>query len=134
MTIKTIVFGNNLKYLRTRAGLTQDDMLTVLGIKRTTWANYENGSSTPYITELMKISDFWGIDETNLLRNEHLKKDVEQGKLVPRNLNTLMEPGLHYKTSDDELLDSLEEILIRVQAMIHQRKSDKKATEKSSRK
>lgn len=133
MTKRNTVFANNLKLLRTRAGLTQDDIKSNLGINRSTWANYEKGLSTPYVNELMKISDFWGVDETTLLRNADLKKDIESGKVKPKSINSVQEPQGRY-AQQDELLTSLEDIALLLANTINERKMENRETKKKIKK
>ncbi len=45
-------------------------MQAQLDIKRTTWLGYEKGKSQPYLKELIRISDFFGITETDLLHTD----------------------------------------------------------------
>jgi transcriptional regulator with XRE-family HTH domain len=133
MTKRKNIFGNNLKYLRTRAGLTQDDLLPLLGIKRSTWANYEKGTSTPYVHELMKISDFWGIDETNLLRNADLPKLVEKGTIRPNEVVGVQEPLTRYADQGDEVLLSLEDMIVQMNNLIAVRKQENKERKKNKK-
>jgi len=75
---KLQIFSNNLKLLRKRLRLKQDQ---VLDIKPSTWSNYEQGSSTPVIKDLIRICQFFGISETQVLHNPHLIEDIESGKI-----------------------------------------------------
>ncbi|ASB50002.1 XRE family transcriptional regulator [Alkalitalea saponilacus] len=60
--------SNNLKILRKRRHLTQDDLATILKIKRPTLNNYENQVSMPPIEMLMKLSDYFNISIDTLVR------------------------------------------------------------------
>jgi DNA-binding XRE family transcriptional regulator len=60
-------FPNNLRYLRNKKELIQEIIAPMLGIKRTTWSNYENGRTDPSIEVLIKISNFFGIQLTDLI-------------------------------------------------------------------
>jgi transcriptional regulator with XRE-family HTH domain len=60
-------FGRNLRYLREKNDLTQDDMKPLLGIANTTWSNYENGVSEPPIQSLIKISKYFGVTLDELI-------------------------------------------------------------------
>lgn len=55
----------NLKEYRTRMGKTQKDVATYLGIERSTYAKYENGSSEPTFETLRRLSEYFGasVDE-----------------------------------------------------------------------
>ena len=54
-------FAENIKILRKACDLTQAEMLAALDIKRTTWNGYENGTSQPYMSVLIKIAEYFGI-------------------------------------------------------------------------
>jgi transcriptional regulator with XRE-family HTH domain len=60
-------FADNLKFLRVKNNLTQADMLSEIGIKRSTWNNYEAKTSKPNISVLIKIAKYFAFTETELL-------------------------------------------------------------------
>jgi len=60
--------SENLKLLRKRKVLTQDDLASVLGIKRPTLNNYENRVAIPPVDMLIRLSDYFGISIDTLLR------------------------------------------------------------------
>jgi transcriptional regulator with XRE-family HTH domain len=66
-------FSSNIKLLRNRRGLTQEEMATALKMKRPTLSGYENGVAQPGIQQLMAISDFFGVAVDTLIR-VNLKK------------------------------------------------------------
>ena len=55
----------NLKEYRARIGKTQKDVAAYLGIERSTYAKYENGSSEPTFETLRRLSEYFGasVDE-----------------------------------------------------------------------
>mgnify|MGYP000868639468 CR=1 FL=1 len=61
-------FDSNIKFLRTRKKLTQDQLSVALEIKRSTLNNYENGISGPSIQSLIILSDYFHIAIDTLLR------------------------------------------------------------------
>jgi transcriptional regulator with XRE-family HTH domain len=60
-------FSKNLRYLREKNDLTQDDMKPLLGIGNTTWSNYENGVCEPRIEVLISISKYFGVTLDELI-------------------------------------------------------------------
>ena len=50
---------NNLTYLRTNKGITQKEVAEALGINRTTYVKYENGTSEPDNKMLLALSDYY---------------------------------------------------------------------------
>jgi transcriptional regulator with XRE-family HTH domain len=66
---------NNLKYLRKKAGKTQDGLSSEVNIGRTTIANYEAGISEPNVETLRTIAKYFGVSLDNLL-----SKNLEQAQ------------------------------------------------------
>jgi len=96
--MKKIFFGKNLKYLRKKLNLNQAEIYDRIGFKRATWSGYETESSFPNFKDLLKISDFFGINEGDLinidLENVHLiKKEGEEKKIENVHLN--VHPSVH---------------------------------------
>lgn len=58
----------NIKFLRKRRGRTQDEVSNFLGMKRSTYAGYENGVAEPGINELKLFSDYFRISMDTLVR------------------------------------------------------------------
>lgn len=59
--------NNNLKFLRTRLKQSQQQVADTLGIKRTQWASYELGNTTPPVEPLMRMAIFFKITMDTLL-------------------------------------------------------------------
>lgn len=84
--------GERLKSLRISKGISQRDVANYLGIDRTTYLKYENGSSNPNISRLAKLANFFGttpdylLGEDNEQSSEAIKHIVEQDP----NLNELL--------------------------------------------
>lgn len=74
--------SSNLRFLRKRKGLTQDDLAKLLQLKRSTLNGYENGISRPSIEGLVQLSDFFGISIDSLIR-------IDFEKLTEFNLRQL---------------------------------------------
>lgn len=58
-TIDTV--GDQIKALRKGKGLTQQQLADILGIKRSTVANYEINRRAVGLEELRKIADYFGV-------------------------------------------------------------------------
>jgi transcriptional regulator with XRE-family HTH domain len=74
--MEILLFGENLKMLRELDGLKIAEMQSDTGFPRSTWAGYENGSSFPSFKDLIKISDYFGILESDLLRTKLTENDL----------------------------------------------------------
>ena len=57
----------NLKEYRTRMGKTQKDVAAYLGIERSTYAKYENGSSEPTFETLRRLSEYFGASVNEMM-------------------------------------------------------------------
>jgi transcriptional regulator with XRE-family HTH domain len=65
-----IFLASNIKLLRKRKKRTQDDVATVVGIKRVTFTGIELGNAFPSIEVLIKLSDYFGVSVDSLLRTD----------------------------------------------------------------
>lgn len=59
-------FSKNVKFLRTKKGLTLDEMGTLLGVTRQRVWSIENGKTWTSIETLQKLSKLFKIQETDL--------------------------------------------------------------------
>lgn len=65
-----IIVGKNLKFLRKRKGLTQQELADRLGIRRSSIGAYEECRATPKYETLEKISEFFGVSIDLLVKEE----------------------------------------------------------------
>jgi len=81
-------FSSNIKYLRKRRKKTQEDAAFVLGLKRSTLNNYENGQTVPNALMLLAFSDYYKIAVDTLLRvdlsklSDYQLSELERGNDV----------------------------------------------------
>lgn len=61
-------FSSNIKFLRKRRGLTQDDVATLLEMKRSTLSGYENNIAQPGMEALISFSNYYKIAIDTLIR------------------------------------------------------------------
>jgi DNA-binding XRE family transcriptional regulator len=139
-------FSLNLQILRKSRGLKQSD-LEVIGIKRTTWNNYEGGSSEPSLDLVIKIAKFFDISLDDILLRDlsedvHLIEQIDtikkQVKSTPKStpigtpkeeeIGVLNEDKALYNTSKndqnkDEVIASLREIIDTQKELINSYKS-----------
>ncbi|WP_027717903.1 helix-turn-helix domain-containing protein [Desulfovirgula thermocuniculi] len=54
-------FGESLKRLRHRLGLRQSDVAKMLGVERSTVANWERGVKQPSLDTLLRLSEAFGV-------------------------------------------------------------------------
>lgn len=63
-------FKDNLKMLRTEAGLGQVPLAQKLGVGKTSISTWENGLSEPTMSMLIKIADFFEVSIDYLVGRE----------------------------------------------------------------
>lgn len=51
------IFSKRLKKLRKNKGLKQQELAEILGIKRNTYSDWENGKTEPSFENLIKLAD-----------------------------------------------------------------------------
>ncbi|QTV06745.1 helix-turn-helix transcriptional regulator [Faecalibacter bovis] len=59
--------GNNILSIRTRKGISQDDLAKEIGLSRPSIANIEKGKQRPSIYILLQLSKILGVDIKELL-------------------------------------------------------------------
>lgn len=59
--------SHNLKYLRLKHNLTQDDMSEILNISRQAYSNYETLKRTPDLDTLMCLSNYYHVNLNDLV-------------------------------------------------------------------
>ena len=62
-----MTFAEKIKFYRTEAGLTQDKVSQLLGVKRSTYAYYELGKSVPKHSVLKKLAAMYKMSIDELL-------------------------------------------------------------------
>jgi transcriptional regulator with XRE-family HTH domain len=83
-------FGPNIKYLRKRRGLTQEDVAGSLNLKRSTLNNYENLAARPGMETLVSFSDFYRIAIDTLIRVDLAKLPESQMRQVERGFDVFI--------------------------------------------
>lgn len=59
--------GKNIKTLRTKQNMTQDELAQRLFVTRQTVSNYENGNSRPDVDMLLRIAEVFGVDVNTVI-------------------------------------------------------------------
>lgn len=58
----------NLRYLRNRLGLSQEEVAEKIGVSRQSVAKWENGDSLPDILNCEALADLYGVSLNDLVR------------------------------------------------------------------
>ena len=61
------MIGDTLKRLRTKKGLTSEELCSKIGIKGGSYRNYERNDRKPDYDTLVKLADFYGVTTDYLL-------------------------------------------------------------------
>lgn len=107
------IFGENLHFLRTQKGLTLSKLAENIGFSSSQWNNYELGSSYPKFLDLVKISKYFGIPESDLMHKNlksGLDKHYQERNTLENQFNEPVEQYINYKElaeSRKETIDSL---------------------------
>ena len=62
-----MTFGEKLQKLRTRAGLSQDQLAKLLDVSRQAVSKWETGTADPSTSNLLALAKLFGIDAKELL-------------------------------------------------------------------
>lgn len=65
-----------LKQLRKKNGYTQQNVADILGLKRATYAKYENGQATPPIAVFIRLATMYGVNVDYLSGRDNGSKNV----------------------------------------------------------
>ncbi len=112
---KNIFFGENLNYLRQKKSLTLQEISDLLGFSRSQWNNYECKTSYPKFLDLIKISKYFDISETDLihcdLRNSAGTVTKVVKNEIPKEFIDLLEERRYTIELQKEKIASLEQKL-----------------------
>jgi transcriptional regulator with XRE-family HTH domain len=107
-------FAKNLLFLRKRKGFTQAQIADSLGVKQSTYANYESGFSKPALEDFIKLSRFFDTDEHSILHEDLSKggklisktgdvENTQKGKLIGKPSGKLIGKLYHSLGQEEEL-------------------------------
>lgn len=71
---ENVYLGKNIRYLRKKAKLKQEELAEKLEIPRTTLSCWENGIRTPKLEKIIDIANFFGTD-LNIIYKDLTKKE-----------------------------------------------------------
>ena len=63
-----MAFSDNLQFLRTKAGMTQEQLAEELEVSRQSVSKWEGGQSFPEMETLLRLCDRYDVDLDTLLR------------------------------------------------------------------
>lgn len=96
-------FDKNLKTLRKKKGLRQQDMKIVIGFTQARWSSYESGVAQPGLDDFIRIADYFCISETDLLHKDISKEDhqpIERKKTDELTDNLVLQKLVAYQDAE----------------------------------
>lgn len=77
------MIGDTLKRLRTKKGLTSEELCSKIGIKGGSYRNYERNDRKPDYDTLVKLADFYGVTTDYLLGRPDAKEPADPIASLP---------------------------------------------------
>ena len=77
------MIGDTLKQLRTKQGLTSEELCSKIGIKGGSYRNYERNDRKPDYDTLVKLADFYGVTTDYLLGRPDAKEPADPIASLP---------------------------------------------------
>ena len=105
--ISTMFFSTNIKLLRNRKGISQEEVANILGIKRTSLTGYEKGNSAPALKGLIGFSDYYKVSLDLLLKVD--LQTYSESKLSQLDRRELDIQGSHLRVLATTIGDDNEE-------------------------
>ena len=65
--------GKNIRFLRERAGLSQNDFAKMIGVSDKAVSTWENETRTPRMGAIQKIADFFNVQKIDIIGDEPIK-------------------------------------------------------------
>lgn len=119
-------FASVFKDLRTKSGLTQQEMADKLQISRSSIGMYESGEREPSFELLEAIADFFNVDMNYLLGKKELSEHIPQAYYLnedARNMAQFMYDNPEYKVLFDASRKISKEDIETVKAIMDKFKS-----------
>ena len=101
--------GSRIKELRTKRGITQEELAQKIGVTKGANGNYENGVSSPKIELMYKLFDALDCD-ANYLHQDDMKNSIYKDTATPEEFEKLVKP---YRNLDDYGKETIEMVMVR---------------------
>lgn len=103
---------NNLKLLRKKRGLSQQDVAAAINVARSTYTQYETGKRLPSIDVLTKLAEYFGVSTDEILgldnaKQEPIGKPIDPAEFPPQTLIRQPLPDLEKETALIPILGSV---------------------------
>lgn len=71
-------YSENIRFLRKKHGMKQEDIANLLGVSKATASKYENGNVDLTALQLVILSDFFGVTLDQLVKTDLSKEDAHE--------------------------------------------------------
>lgn len=106
-----IFFQKNISLLRTKKSMTLSQITKELGFSVSQWSNYEQGVSFPKFLDLIKISKYFNISESELIHVDIELNDKQKTSIVSiKNEEIIILQNKLIKVQEDKINDLQNEI------------------------
>ena len=82
-----MAFGENLQFLRKRAGLTQEDLAEKMEVSRQSVSKWESNAAYPEMDAILRLCDQFGVDMDTLLRGDVSRRFGEDTAGYDKHMN-----------------------------------------------
>ena len=111
MYLWTNMIGENLKLLRKRRKISQEELATELNLTRSSYSGYENGVAEPNLENLMRFSEYFNISLDKLVKVDLNKLSENEWEKINRGIEVDLD-GKHVRilalTVDQDNNDNIE--------------------------
>ena len=82
-----MAFGENLQFLRKRAGLTQEDLAEQMEVSRQSVSKWESNSAYPEMDAILRLCGLFGVDMDTFLRGDVSRRFTEDTTGYDKHMN-----------------------------------------------
>ena len=82
-----MTFGENLQFLRKRAGMTQEGLAEKMGVSRQSVSKWESNAAYPETDAILRLCDLFHCDMDTLLRGDVSRRFGEDAALWDKHMN-----------------------------------------------
>ena len=97
--------GTNIKQLRDRAGMTQEELADKLGVARSTVTQWENGWSNPRMGMVQKLAGVFHVTSSDIVSDEPIKSSLPANAIPVRGTSAMVPVRVLGRTHAGERMD-----------------------------